>query len=88
MVYQAKTTAKQVAYWVAGVRLLGVYYLDSLYILSDNLDIDDLSFSPARTSGVESVYDLLLKELEQRSWTESQDLDLGYLRQLIGFYLC
>ena len=46
------------------------------------------SFSPARSPGVDSVYDPLLKELEQRSWSEQdQDPELfsNYISQLIGY---
>ena len=48
---------------------------------------DLLPFSPARLPGVEAVYDLLLKDLEEKSWTESDDLDLRVISQLIGFVL-
>ena len=53
-----------------------------LYMLCDHLP-----FSPARVPGVESVQDLLLKDLEEKSWTESNDLDLRIISQLIGFVL-
>ena len=46
---------------------------------------DLLPFSPARLPGVEAVYDILLKDLEEKSWTESDDLDLRVISQLIGF---
>ena len=48
---------------------------------------DHLPFSPARVPGVEAVHDLLLKDLEGKSWTESNDLDLRIVSQLIGFVL-
>ena len=37
--------------------------------------------------GVEAVHDLLLKDLEGKSWRESDDLDLPGISQLIGFVL-
>ena len=57
-------------------------YIIMLYTLCDHLPL-----SPARLPGVESVQDLLLKDLEEKSWTESNDLDLRIISQLIGFVL-
>ena len=57
-------------------------YIIMLYTLCDHLPL-----SPARVPGVEAVHDLLLKYLEGKSWTESNDLDLRIVSQLIGFVL-
>ena len=57
-------------------------YIIMLYTLCGHLPL-----SPARVPGVEVVHDLLLKDLEGKSWTESNDLDLRIVSQLIGFVL-
>ena len=84
--------------WVI-VMILRISYIVCLYVLCSSLkarwhsggDFDDyLPYSPDRTPGVDAVYDLLLNELEQRSWVEGgkdPELSLDFMSNLIGFTL-